>query len=108
MPRRAPRDWFRRPRELFGTLCVLDGFRPTPTVPRRLRLRLEALEDRAVPAVISNGTVQLGVNGTANLIAADGSGGLVGLKYLPTDNESLAIAYMGEGWGIADYTGTRS
>lgn len=51
----------------------------------------------AVGAVISNGTVRLGVNDLGHLIT-----GGVGLEYLPTGNEALNIGCDCEGWGVAD------
>ena len=43
--------------------------------------------------VISNGVVQLGVNCYGSLVA-----GGVGLKYLPTGSEAIAVACLCEGW----------
>jgi serine/threonine protein phosphatase PrpC len=50
-------------------------------------------------AVISNGTVQLGVNCRGELNV-----GNIGLHYVPTDNDSTAPGCPCEGWGAADAT----
>ena len=49
-------------------------------------------------AVIDNGTVQLGILNTGNLIISPG----IGLTYLPTSAEALAPGCWCEGWGVAD------
>jgi PKD repeat protein len=61
------------------------------------------------PAIIANGTVQLGVNPTGNLnvpggTLSTGSSGttFVGLRYLPTGGEATAPGCLCEGWGVAD------
>ncbi|QUG99377.1 hypothetical protein [Bacillus tropicus] len=55
-------------------------------------------------AVIDNGSfVQLGINDSANLLAISPiSNLLIGLKYIPTDNDSLTSGIPWEGWGIAN------
>lgn len=71
-------------------------------------LAVEPLEDRRAPAVLSNGTVQLGVNPEGHLNAAGGQGpALVGLRYLPTGAEGVAVTGGGpnglnEGYGVGD------
>lgn len=49
-------------------------------------------------AIIDNGTVQLGILDTGNLIVSPG----IGLTYLPTHGEALAPGCWCEGWGVAD------
>ncbi|MBI2361401.1 MAG: Ig-like domain-containing protein [Deltaproteobacteria bacterium] len=62
------------------------------------------------PAIISNGTVQLGVNpeGHLNVDGGTPSSGegttFVGLRYVPTNAESTAPGCLCEGWGAADKT----
>lgn len=61
----------------------------------------------AAQAIISNGTVQLGVNRDGSLNVGGGppsSGGVtvVGLRYLPTNAESTAPGCTCEGWGLGD------
>ncbi|WP_020559982.1 cadherin-like domain-containing protein [Thiofilum flexile] len=57
-------------------------------------------------AIISNGTIQLGVNNTGNLNVpgAVSAGGTpyVGLRYVPTNNDSTSPGCLCEGWGVAD------
>lgn len=59
-------------------------------------------------AIISNGTVQLGVHSLGHLNVAGGapsSGSgttVVGLRYVPTGAESTAPGCLCEGWGAAD------
>jgi hypothetical protein len=50
-------------------------------------------------AVISNGTVTLGLYGEANLTYTD-----VGLRFNTTGNEAIAVGCYCEGWGVADTT----
>lgn len=60
-------------------------------------------------AIISNGTVQLGVNreGHLNVPGGTPSSGTgttdVGLRYVPTNAESTAPGCLCEGWGIKDF-----
>ncbi len=61
-------------------------------------------------AIIDNGSlVQLGINTTGNLDVPGGtlsmpsdSTTFVGLRYIPTNGESLAPACLCEGWGVAN------
>lgn len=57
-------------------------------------------------AIISNGTVQLGVDilGQLNVAGPPSAGGVgfVGLRYVPTNSESTAPGCLCEGWGVAD------
>ncbi|MFZ6004716.1 MAG: post-COAP-1 domain-containing protein [Actinomycetota bacterium] len=61
-------------------------------------------------AIISNGTVQLGVwdEGHLNVPGGDPSSGTgtgyVGLRYVPTGAEATAPGCLCEGWGVADAT----
>ena len=61
-------------------------------------------------AIISNGTVQLGVHCTGNLnvdggTASSGTGtSVVGLRYVPTNADSTSPGCTCEGWGAADAT----
>jgi hypothetical protein len=48
-------------------------------------------------AVISNGTLALGVNDEGHLNVAG-----FGLRYLPTGNEAIYVGCLCEGWGVAD------
>ena len=59
------------------------------------------------PAIISNGTIQLGINPEGELNVpgtVPSSGGTlpVGLRYLPTNAEATAPGCLCEGWGAAD------
>lgn len=61
------------------------------------------------PAIISNGTVQLGIWPEAHLNVPEGplsTGGsptnIIGLRYLPTGSEATAPGCLCEGWGVAD------
>lgn len=54
-------------------------------------------------AVISNGTVDIGVNDEGNL-AVDG----VGLRYVPTSGEAITPGCACEGWGAGDAVSGRS
>src|SRR6267378_3717622 len=54
-------------------------------------------------AVISNGTIQLGVNDAAHLIVQSGDP-FIGLRFLlstETNKESLANGCFCEGWGVS-------
>ncbi|MED3087772.1 hypothetical protein, partial [Bacillus toyonensis] len=59
-------------------------------------------------AVIDNGSfVQLGINDSANLLTVSPiSNLLIGLKYIPTNNDSLNAGRPWEGWGIANTDST--
>src|SRR5688572_29178661 len=75
----------------------------------RCRLAVLALEDRSVPAIITNGPVQLGINNQGHLNVGGGTPSLsgttaVGLRYVPTNAESTAPACLCEGWGVANVT----
>jgi hypothetical protein len=68
-----------------------------------------AAPDSPLGALISHGTVQLGVNRTGELIvgggehAAAGDGSTkVGLRYAPLNLESISDGSPAEGWGVAD------
>lgn len=50
-------------------------------------------------AILSNGTVSIGVNDQGDLIYSG-----VGLRYIPTNGEALAPGCDCEGWGVADIT----
>ena len=58
------------------------------------------------PAIIDNGTVQLGINpeGHLNVHGPASSGGVafVGLRFVPTNNEATAPGCLCEGWGVAN------
>lgn len=54
-------------------------------------------------AVITNGTVTLGVNDEGNLAYSD-----VGLTYVPTNGEAITPGCACEGWGAGDALNTRS
>ena len=54
-------------------------------------------------AIVSNGTVSVGVWGEGNL-NVPGPERAVGLRYEPTGNESTAPGCLCEGWGAADAT----
>lgn len=59
-------------------------------------------------AILSNGTVQIGVAKLGNLnveggtTSAGGGTSFVGLRYVPTNNEATAPGCLCEGWGVAD------
>jgi hypothetical protein len=59
-------------------------------------------------AIVSNGTVQLGINPTGNLNVPGGtpSSGTgttdVGLRYVPTNADATSPGCLCEGWGVAD------
>jgi RHS repeat-associated protein len=64
-----------------------------------------ATDSSTPPAVISNGTVKLGVNPEGHLDdVTDG----VGDEYLPTGGDALTPGCECEGWGVADLTGGTS
>jgi hypothetical protein len=58
--------------------------------------------------VVTNGTVQLGVNREGHLNvpggppSSDSGTTFVGLRYIPTGNEATAPGCLCEGWGVAD------
>ena len=60
----------------------------------------------AVPggAPVTNGTVQLGIHteGHLNIDPPAGASAYLGLVFVPTGNESLALGCLCEGWGVAD------
>lgn len=61
----------------------------------------------ADPAIIDNGTIQLGIHPEGQLNVCCGATSLggtdvVGLRYLPTKAESTAPGCLCEGWGVAD------
>ena len=64
--------------------------------------------DVGTPAIISNGTIQMGINpeGHLNVLGPESAQGTtyVGLRYLPTNNESTAPGCLCEGWGVGDVT----
>jgi hypothetical protein len=59
-------------------------------------------------AIVSNGTVQLGINPTGNLnvfggTPSSGTGTTaVGLRYVPTNADATSPGCLCEGWGVAD------
>ena len=59
-------------------------------------------------AVVSNGTVQLGINcvGDLNFPGPPSSGGeeVVGLRFIPTNNDSTSPGCACQSWGVADAT----
>jgi hypothetical protein len=56
----------------------------------------------AAPAIIDNGTVQLGINADGTLVTPS----QIGLTYLPSGGEALAPGCDCEGWGIIDLSNT--
>jgi hypothetical protein len=61
------------------------------------------------PAIIDNGTVQLGIHPEGHLNVSGGtnsmpsdSTSIVGLRYIPTNGESTAPGCLCEGWGVAN------
>src|SRR4051794_3154364 len=62
-------------------------------------LALLGLASYASAAVITNGTVTLGVNESGDLNATDTSGNLVGVTYVPTGNDGTRAGNPWEGWG---------
>jgi subtilisin family serine protease len=85
-----------------------DGDLPTTGFPIYHRLDLPAaLETLAKGAIISNGTVQLGVNPNGDLnVPGDNPSSLgfsmVGLRYVPTNADAVGPGCPCEGWGVAD------
>ncbi|HVE85611.1 MAG TPA: immunoglobulin-like domain-containing protein [Myxococcales bacterium] len=90
----------------------IEGVHPrnrvAPPDARRTDVPRE-LATLAAQAIISNGTVQLGINSDGSLnvpggTLSTGSNGTtyVGLRYLPTGGESTAPGCLCEGWGVAD------
>ncbi|MCX7594124.1 MAG: hypothetical protein N2235_10250, partial [Fischerella sp.] len=71
-------------------------------------LTLLGLVNNADAAIISNGTIQLGVNQEGHLnvpggTPSSGSGTTsVGLRFLPTNADGTAPGCLCEGWGVAD------
>lgn len=64
---------------------------------------LDALRALMEPRrVVGNGTIELGVNQFGDLNAADGTHGVTGLRYLPTNADALTPGCLCEGWGIGD------
>jgi len=53
-------------------------------------------------AVISNGTVKLGVNRDGSLNVPQSGSGIVGLRYVPNNLEATSDGCTCEGWGAAD------
>jgi hypothetical protein len=85
------------------TFTVNDG--TTTSAPATVDVFIET---PPCGAVISNGTVQLGINcvGDLNVPGPQSSGGtpVVGLRYVPTNNDSTSPGCACEGWGVADAT----
>jgi hypothetical protein len=87
-----------------------DGDPPPGGYPIYHRLDLPAaLETLTSGAVISNGTVELGVNPQGDLNvpgASPSSGGVstVGVRYVPTNADAVGPGCPCEGWGVADAT----
>jgi hypothetical protein len=81
---------------------------------RRRRLEVERLEDRCTPssttAIISNGTIELGLNAQGDLNVPGGSVAsndfttLVGLRYVPTNADAASPGDPAEGWGVSGVT----
>lgn len=87
--------------------CTEAQISESDTTPAKERVvdqsKWEAPADVASKAgavVITDGSISLGVNPMGSLIT--GVGG-VGVLHNPTGLEALAIAYLGEGWGAADF-----
>jgi hypothetical protein len=55
-------------------------------------------------AVITNGTVKLGINCEGSLNAPGGDDGTVGIRYVATNNDATAAGCECEGWGVGDAT----
>jgi hypothetical protein len=62
-------------------------------------------------ALISNGTIRMGVTSYGSLVVTDpdptATQGATGLRYLPTNGEALAPGCWCEAWGVADATSLR-
>ena len=88
------------------TFTVDDG--TATSAPGTIDIFVETPPAPACGAVISNGTVQLGVNcvGDLNVDGPQSSGGtpVVGLRYVPTNSDSTSPGCACEGWGVADET----
>lgn len=101
--------------------CAEQATRPIPETrgsptPNRRNMTVRALRSSALMsgtgAVISNGTIQMGVNPEAHLNVPyypDPLGiGYMGLRFLPTGAASTEPGCQCEGWGIGDvFTGVQ-
>ncbi|MBW4687059.1 MAG: hypothetical protein KME40_18610 [Komarekiella atlantica HA4396-MV6] len=70
-------------------------------------LSLGLITSANAASIISNGTIQLGINDQGHLNVSGGTpslGGVtdVGLRFLPTGAEATAPGCLCEGWGVAD------
>lgn len=107
----SPHDIWRRA-VAFGILAMAVAFQTAGLAqsgpnPRNTRPSGSiAVTDVDQGAVISNGTVQLGINpaGQLNVPGPDSAQftPYVGLRYLPTNNEATAPGCLCEGWGVGD------
>ncbi|NCC34066.1 MAG: hypothetical protein EOM24_18950, partial [Chloroflexia bacterium] len=97
---------------ICSVLLILILF-PAFQIPARASLGTPNDNPSPLPgsnsAIISNGTIQLGVRDEGHLNVAGGtlsagSSGttVVGLRYLPTNGEATAPGCLCEGWGVAD------
>ena len=88
---------------VFATLIVTNpGWPGNATSGVRFSARFDA------GTAITNGTIQLGVRPTGNLlmpgtVPSSGEGDTeVGIRYVPTNAEAIAPGCWCEGWGVAD------
>lgn len=90
---------------------VSHGINPANAAALR-RTGQAVLRTQAAPAIISNGTVQLGINdlGSLNVPGPASATGTtqVGIRYVPTNNEATGAGCACEGWGVADVTSSTS
>ncbi|MGC8639740.1 MAG: WD40/YVTN/BNR-like repeat-containing protein [Isosphaeraceae bacterium] len=91
--------------------CGSQQFLAVATYGRGVWLTAVSGSPSGSGAIINNGTIELGVNPEGNLNVDGGtpsSGGtsttLVGLRYMPTNDEITAEGTPAEGWGVADST----
>lgn len=84
---------------VLAALLLGGGVASAQDGPHPMNANPPAVEDEGGSAVISNGTVTLGVRDLGDL---NYSG--VGLRYNPTGGEVLNIGCLCEGWGAADAT----
>ncbi len=92
---------------LAFVVLVVGSLPATAQVNPKNELPGEAIAPESPGAIISNGTVMLGVVDQGQLNEAGGSPSMcgvdvVGLRYVPHNAESTSPGCLCEGWGVAD------